>query len=75
MPQDTEKPIKRLTARLFTLTFGNYLVSENFSSFCRQYDLEDIWKEYRILSRDRPELYGIFVIKNAFVLFFRTYFT
>src|SRR5665647_46221 len=67
MHQDTKKTIKRLAARLFTLPIGNYLVSENFSLFCRQHDLEDLWKEYRVLSRDRPELYGHFVIKNAFV--------
>lgn len=67
MHQDTNKPIKRLAARLFTLPIGNYLVSENFSLFCRQHDLEDLWKEYRVLSRDMPELYGHFVIENAFV--------
>jgi hypothetical protein len=67
MIQDIEQPIQRLTDRLFTLPVGNYLVSENFSQFCRQYDLEDLWKEYRVLSRDRPELYGHFVIKNAFI--------
>lgn len=59
--------MKRLAARLFTLPIGNYLVSENFSLFCRQHDLEDLWKEYCVLSRDRPELYGHFVIENAFV--------
>ena len=67
MPQDTKIPIQRLTDRLFNLPVGNYLVSEQFSLFCRQYDLEDLWKEYRVLSRDRPELYGHFVIKNAFI--------
>jgi hypothetical protein len=67
MHQDTKKPIQRLTDRLFTLPVGNYLVSENFSLFCRQHDLEDLWKEYRVLSRDMPELYGHFVIENAFV--------
>jgi hypothetical protein len=67
MPQDTKIPIQRLADRLFDLPIGNYLVSENFSEFCRQYDLEDLWKEYRVLSRDRPELYGHFVIKNAFI--------
>jgi hypothetical protein len=67
MFHDIEQPIQRLTDRLFTLPVGNYLVSENFSEFCRQYDLEDLWKEYRVLSRDQPELYGHFVIKNAFI--------
>jgi hypothetical protein len=66
MHQDTKKPIKNLVARVFTLPVGNYLVSENFSLFCRQHDLEDLWKEFRVLSRDRPELYGYFVIENAF---------
>jgi hypothetical protein len=69
MPQDIESPIQRMTDHVFTLPVGNYLVSESFSLFCRQYDLEDLWKEYRVLSRDRPELYGHFVIKNAFLLF------
>jgi hypothetical protein len=69
MPQDIESPIQRMTDHVFTLPIGNYLVSESFSLFCRQYDLEDLWKEYRVLSRDRPELYGHFVIKNAFLLF------
>ena len=67
MIQEIEQPIQRLADRLFTLPVGNYLVSENFLQFCRQYDLEDLWKEYRVLSRDRPELYGHFVIKNAFI--------
>ena len=67
MPRDTRKTVKRLADHLFTLPMGNFLVSENFSLFCRQHDLEDIWKEYRVLSRDKPDLYGHFVIKNAFV--------
>ena len=29
----------------------------------------DNWKEYLVVSRDRPDLYGGSVIKNAFVLF------
>jgi hypothetical protein len=56
-----------LADHLFTLPVGNYLVSESFSQFCRQYDLEDLWKEYLVVSRDRPELYGHFVIKYAFI--------
>jgi len=69
MINDTKKTITRLADRLFALPIGNYLLSENFSLFCKQHDLADIWKECRVLSRDRPDLYGIFVIKNAFVLF------
>jgi hypothetical protein len=69
MPQDTKKIIKRLTARLFTLPIEDYLSSENFSSFCRDHDLSDAWREKLEFSRDTPSLYGDAVIENAFVLF------
>jgi len=69
MPRDTKKTLKRLAARLFTLSVEDYLMSENFFDFCRKYDLWDAWNEYLVLSRDIPELYGSAVIKNAFVLF------
>jgi hypothetical protein len=29
----------------------------------------DAWKEYLVLSQDKPDLYGSAVTKNAFVLF------
>ena len=69
MPHSTEKTIRRLTGLLFTYPLEDYLSSENFLIFCRKYDLADAWKEYLVLSRDRPDLYGGSVIKNAFVLF------
>jgi hypothetical protein len=69
MPRDTKKTLKRLAARLFTLPVEDYLTSEKFSDFCRKYDLGDAWKEYLVLSRDKPDLYGSAVTKNAFVLF------
>jgi hypothetical protein len=69
MPQDTEKTIRELAARLWGFPIEEYLSSENFSLFCREYDLGDAWREYLELSRDIPELYGSTVIKNAFVLF------
>ena len=69
MPYSTEKTIKRLAGHLFTYPLEDYLSSENFLIFCRKYDLADAWKEYLVLSRDRPDLYGGSVIKNAFVLF------
>ena len=69
MPGDTKKILKRLAARLFTLPLEEYLMSEKFSEFCRNYDLCDAWKEYLVLSQDTPELYGSAVTKNAFVLF------
>ena len=69
MSQDTEKTIKRMATQLFRYPIDNYLSSENFSEFCREYDLSDAWKEKLESSRDRPDLYGRDVIKNAFVLF------
>ena len=69
MAEDTEKSIKSLAAILFTFPIEDYLSSENFLLFCREQGLEDIWKEYLGFSRDRPDLYGKTVIKNAFVLF------
>jgi hypothetical protein len=65
----TEKTIKRLAGNLFTYPIEDYLSSENFLIYCRKYDLVDNWKEYLVVSRDRPDLYGGSVIKNAFVLF------
>ncbi len=69
MPQDTEKTMKELAARLWEFPIEEYLSSENFLWFCRKYDLEDRWNEYLELSRDIPELYGSAVIKNAVVRF------
>jgi hypothetical protein len=40
-----------------------------FHGFYRKHDLEDAWKEFLQLSRDRPDLNGDAVIKNAFILF------
>jgi hypothetical protein len=67
--KDTEKTIRRMAARIFALSPEGYLSSEQFSRFCREQELDDVWKESLQRSRDRPELYGDAVIKNAFVLF------
>jgi len=69
MIRDTKKTIARVAARLFTFSVEDYLVSEDFSRFCREHDLDDIWKESLDLSRDRPDLYGDATIKNAFIEF------
>ena len=69
MPRDTKKIIGRVAARLPSRPLDEYLSSENFLLFCRDHDLEDAWKEYLELSRDRPDLYGDSVMKNAFVRF------
>ncbi len=69
MPQDMVKTIRELTARLWAFPIEDYLTSEQFLLFCRERDLGDAWSEYLELSRDKPDLYGSSVIKNAFVLF------
>jgi len=58
-----------MTAQLFRYPIDDYLSSENFSEFCRGHDLSDAWKEKLESSRDRPDLYGRDVMKNALVLF------
>ena len=48
---------------------GVPLASEDFSRFCREYDLVDVWAGILDLSRSIPTLYGGMEIKNAFVSF------
>jgi hypothetical protein len=69
MQKTQKKVIGRITVRLFSFPMGPYLSSENFSRFCRREDLDDIWSESLDLSRDRPDLYGDSVIRNAFTEF------
>ena len=69
MQKNAKKIIGRLAERLFNVSPEDYLVSENFSRFCNEDDLEDIWQESLELSRDTPDLYGDAVIKSAVVLF------
>jgi hypothetical protein len=70
MPLDTKNNIVKLYALLSKLPLEEYLSSENFAIFCREHDLVDTWKEHVESSRDRPDLYGKDITKNAFVLFF-----
>jgi len=70
MPPDTQKTIARLYALVGKLPLEAYLLSENFSIFCRKFDLADTWKEHSESSRDRPELYGNESTRQAFILFF-----
>jgi len=69
MQKTQKKIIGLIVERLFSFPVGSYLSSENFSRFCRQEDLNDVWSESLDLSRDRPDLYGDSVIRNALVEF------
>ena len=70
MPPDTKKTIARLYTLVAILPLEAYLSSENFNSFCREYDLTDTWKEHSESSKDRPDLYGRETTRQAFILFF-----
>ena len=69
MKGDTGQSIRKLTASLFAFPIGDYLRSDRFLLFCRAHGLEDAWKEFLESSRERPDLYGEAVAKNAFNLF------
>jgi hypothetical protein len=69
MAQNPKRIIGRMAVRLFSLPVDEYLVSEGFLRFLLESDLDDIWKESLDLSRDRPDLYGSDVMKNALVEF------
>jgi hypothetical protein len=68
MSEDAKQIIKHLTEQLWALQFRDYLVSEDFPRFCREYDLVDAWGGTLDLSRNIPNLYGGMEMKNAFVL-------
>ena len=70
MPPDTKKTIARLYTLVAKLPLEAYLSSENFNSFCREYDLTDTWKEHSESSKDRPDVYGRETTRQAFILFF-----
>lgn len=72
--KQTEKILRELTARLWKFPLKEYLSSEHFLRFCREYDLEYRWKDHLELSYDTPGLFGSDVLKNAFVLFLHAVF-
>jgi hypothetical protein len=45
MPQDSQKTIRELSDHIVTPDFEDYLLSEQFTRFCREHDIDDIWKE------------------------------
>ena len=66
MQKTQKKIIGRIAVQQFPVPVGQHLLSEKFSRFCRQEDLDGGRSESRDLSRDRPDLNGDAVIKNAF---------
>jgi len=69
MLQDPHRNALRLLSdRMVSKGFGDYLLSERFSRFCRKNDIYDIWSGLLTESGDRPDLYGSDMIRHAFFL-------
>jgi len=68
MPQDPKKTIRLLSDHIFRLNISTYLLSEQFTRFCREQDIDDMWEGLLRLSNDSPDLYDSDVAKNAFSL-------
>ena len=71
MPQDPRKTISRLSDHVVLTGTVDYLLSDQFTRFCREQDIEDSWTEALGYSRDKPDLYGDAVVKNAFLMLLR----
>lgn len=68
MPLESRKTIQQLSGHLLTLDVVEYLESERFFRFCKEHDIDDIWMECLDFSRDKPNLFGDEVAKNAFLM-------
>jgi hypothetical protein len=66
MKPESRKILRLLSDHILEPEIGNYLLSEQFTRFCAAQDIEDIWSASLALSRDKPQLYGGDVAKNAF---------
>ena len=69
MQKNPERIIAVMAARLSSFPVGDYLLSEGFSAFLREHDLEEAWSAAIDSSRDRPNLYGTEVMTHAFAGF------
>jgi len=70
MPADPHREVLRLLSDRMVREggFGDYLLSEQFSRFCKNYDIYEIWSGLLTNAGDRPDLYGIDTTRNAFFL-------
>ncbi len=69
MQKNPKRIMKRIAGRLFSLPMADYLASDIFLRFCRENGLDDAWKEFLEYARDRSDLFGDDVMKNAVVDF------
>jgi len=66
MPGDTKERIRQLSDHMMEMDNGNFLLSEQFSRFCREYDIDEIWDGLLASAGDRPDLYGKEGLRHAF---------
>lgn len=71
MQQDLRTTISRLSDHTLAPGMIDYLQSTQFTRFCREHDIEDVWTEALEYSRDIPDLYGDVVVKHAFLMLVR----
>ena len=69
MHEKNQIAVGQIYTHLLPLQIGKFLVSDQFSRFLKNQDLEDTWKQFLVESQDRPDLYGASVRKKAFTLF------
>jgi len=66
MPQDTREKIRQLSDHIVDMDTGSFLLSEQFSRFCREYGIDEIWGGLLTSAEDRPDLYGNEIARHAF---------
>jgi len=69
MKPESRKILRQLSDHILELETRNYLASGQFTRFCTAHEIEDTWSAGLELSRDKPQLYGRDVEKNAFFEF------
>jgi len=66
MPQDTKERVRQLSNHIMDMNNGSFLLSEQFSRFCREYEIDELWGGLLTSAEDRPDLYGDEIIRHAF---------
>ena len=65
MTKDTREGIRQLSGHIMDMDNGKFLVSEQFSRFCREHQIDEMWGGLLTSAGDRPDLYGDEIIRHA----------
>lgn len=65
MPQDNVEGFRRLSNHILERNGGDFLLSDQFSHFCRKYEIYEIWSGLLASAMDRPDLYGDEITRSA----------